>query len=420
MTFKLNSEQSAAVAAMKTFLKDPEAPFFLLSGSAGTGKTFSMKAFVESLKGRVVFTAPTNKATKVLRDTLTTDNYRPECRTIYSLLGLRLEANGEIKELTMPEDPLDLSQYEAIIVDEASMINKTVMNFIRKTSKEFSIKFIFMGDPAQLPPVKEDASEVWKIESKAELLKVERYDNQILDLAVRLREAVNHPAPKIKLESNFDGDEGVWKLGEGEFEAKLLQYAALGRFSTPNNAKALAWRNVTVDKLNKLIRNKIFANPVELWLPEDRIVLLEPAKDLDGETAGTTDDEGTINRVEVEYHPLYPEFKVFRLSLTTDDNRTIVLRVLHPDAQAMYAQRVEDLAAEARLNRKLWGRFWDFKDAFHKARYSYALTVHRSQGSTYETVFVDWRDILINRNRSEAFRCLYVAATRPKKRLMLN
>ena len=64
--------------------------------------------------------------------------------------------------------------------------------------------------------------------------------------------------------------------------------------------------------------------------------------------------------------------------------------------------------------------FWEFKEAFHKLRHAYAITAHRSQGSTYDTAFVDWRDILLNRNRGEAFRCLYVACTRPKRRLFLN
>lgn len=416
-----NLQQGTAIEKMEDFLRDPAARFFLLSGYAGTGKTYCIQHLIPRVRGRMVFTAPTNKATKVIRDTLASQEYKPECRTIYSLLGLRLEANGEIKELAVPEDPLDLSEYKAIVVDEASMINQTLFKFIELTAKQQGIKFIFMGDPAQLPPVKELRSPIWTAaDTVAELTKVMRFDNQILKLATALRQIVDHPAPKINLTADNDGTEGVWRVSEGEFEQRLLDAAEQGRFSKPNCAKAIAWRNVTVDQLNARIRSRIFDNPSQPWLPSDRIIITEPAKDLNDEVVATTDDEATVTRVEETWHPTYGEFKVWRISATTDDNRPIVLYALHESFTAQHARKVEELAAAARLDRKRWGLFWDFKDAFHKVRHGYAITAHRAQGSTYDTAFVDWRDILLNRNRGEAFRCLYVACTRAKYRLILN
>ena len=416
-----NLQQGTAIEKMEDFLRDPAARFFLLSGYAGTGKTYCIQHLIPRVRGRMVFTAPTNKATKVIRDTLASQEYKPECRTIYSLLGLRLEANGEIKELAVPEDPLDLSEYKAIVVDEASMINQTLFKFIELTAKQQGIKFIFMGDPAQLPPVKELRSPIWEAaDTVAELTKVMRFDNQILKLATALRQIVDHPAPKINLTADNDGTEGVWRVSEGECEQRLLDAAEQGRFSKPNCAKAIAWRNVTVDQLNARIRSRIFDNPSQPWLPSDRIIITEPAKDLNDEVVATTDDEATVTRVEETWHPTYGEFKVWRISATTDDNRPIVLYTLHESFTAQHARKVEDLAAAARLDRKRWGLFWDFKDAFHKVRHGYAITAHRAQGSTYDTAFVDWRDILLNRNRGEAFRCLYVACTRAKYRLILN
>lgn len=416
-----NLQQGTAIEKMEDFLRDPATRFFLLSGYAGTGKTYCIQHLIPRVRGRMVFTAPTNKATKVIRDTLASQEYKPECRTIYSLLGLRLEANGEIKELAVPEDPLDLSEYKAIVVDEASMINQTLFKFIELTAKQQGIKFIFMGDPAQLPPVKELRSPIWTAaDTVAELTKVMRFDNQILKLATALRQIVDHPAPKINLTADNDGTEGVWRVSEGEFEQRLLDAAEQGRFSKPNCAKAIAWRNVTVDQLNARIRSRIFDSPSQPWLPSDRIIITEPAKDLNDEVVATTDDEATVTRVEETWHPAYGEFKVWRISATTDDNRPIVLYTLHEAFTAQHARKVEELAAAARLDRKRWGLFWDFKDAFHKVRHGYAITAHRAQGSTYDTAFVDWRDILLNRNRGEAFRCLYVACTRAKYRLILN
>lgn len=415
----LNDEQSAALESILTFLAGPE-QFFVLSGGAGTGKTFCIRELPNRVKGRFIYTAPTNKATKVLRESVTTKEYKPECRTIYSLLGLRLEANGEVKELTAPEDPIDLSQYKAVIVDEGSMVNENLRKFIHQTADTFGVKFIFMGDPAQLPPVGELRSPIWRIKEGAQLTRVMRHDNQILELATRLRAVVDHPAPSCSLRDNHDDVQGVWKLSEKEFTDSLLVGAMEGEFSSPNRAKAIAWRNVTVDRLNALIRNRIFDNPQSPWLPGDRVIFTGPAKDLDDETIATTDDEGTVERVEVEYHAIHGEFKTFRVSIILDDNRPVVARVLHPESQMLYARRVEELSAQARANSRLWRKFWEFKEAFHQLRHAYAITAHRAQGSTYDTVFVDWRDILLNRNRQEAYRCLYVACTRPKRALVLG
>lgn len=418
---ELTLEQGTAIEAMQNFLSSPDKDFFLLAGSAGTGKTYCIKHLVDVVRGRLIFTAPTNKATRVLRETLTSDNYKPECRTIFSLLGLRLEANGMVKELAEPEDPVDLTKYRAIIVDEASMINSNLWRYIESAAEEQHIKFIFMGDPAQLPPVGELCSPVWgKCNAVAELKRVMRHDNAILTLAVALRSQVNHPAPQFKRKTEVVGDEGVWDCPASELEKAMLRYAEAGFFSRPNDAKAIAWRNVTVDALNRKIRSKIFDNTEQPWLPEDRIILMEPAKGLDGQPIAVTDDEGTVTRVEVDWHPEHGNFRIWRLSVMTDDNKSITLHVLHEDSAELFEEHLDRLAMEAKSNPRRWKNFWEFKENFHRIRHAYAITAHRAQGSTYNTVFVDWRDILLNRNRSEAFRCLYVACTRPKKRLYLG
>lgn len=416
---QLNDEQEQAVADMLTFLASGE-KFFLLQGAAGTGKTSTIQALAEKLKGRLVFTAPTNKAVRVLYSTLVRDDYKPDCRTIYSLLGLRLEANGEVKELTAPENPLDLTKFAAVIVDEASMLNEALMRFITGTAETQGVRFIFLGDPAQLPPVKEKASKVWEIERGTSLRRVMRHDNQILALATKLRAMVGHPVPQFKFDSDNAGGEGVWRCGGQEFESRLYDAAAQGKFNRPNGAKAIAWRNVTVAALNRKIRARIFDSPTCMWLPGDRFILTEPAVNLENTVIATTDEEGTVVRVEEDWHPLYGNIKIWLLHVTTDENEPLTLRVVHSDYEILFAHEVAKRAEEARAMPRRWKDFWEFKAAFHQVRHGYAITAHRSQGSTYDTAFVDWRDILINRERGEAFRCLYVACTRARKELYLG
>ena len=421
MTYSLKGEQIAAAEAISTFLADPKKKTFLLEGGAGTGKTYTAQALLDSVKGRVLYTAPTNKATRVLRMTLSREDFKPECRTIYSALGLSMKENGEVKELTAPEDPVDLSAYKLIVLDEGSMVNSQVNTYIKRAQESYGFKLLVMADFAQLPPVGEPFSPLRAVEDKATLTTPRRFENQILRQATAIREAVDKPFMRLSLESDHDDAGGVFRSGEGAYEETLRRFAADGDFSRPDCAKAIAWRNITVDRYNSLIRREIFGSEsAALWLPGDRLSTLGPCLDLDGKKIADTDDEGLVERVDVEYHPEFGNYKTFRITVTTDDNRLIVLRPLHPESVAEHARELENLAQQAKSNKRLWGKFWDLKEAFHTVRHGYATTAHRSQGSTYETSFVDWRDILVNRNLTEARRCLYVAFTRAKYRVYLN
>ena len=151
---QLNSGQQAAIEQIMDWMKSSSS-YFLLSGDAGTGKTFCVQDLLERVKGNIVFTAPTNKATKVLRNTLTSEDYKPVCRTIYSLLGLKLSPDGAVKKLKAPDDPVDLKKIALVVVDEGSMVNKQLTQEIVKAVGNFKLKFLFMGDQNQLPPVGE-------------------------------------------------------------------------------------------------------------------------------------------------------------------------------------------------------------------------------------------------------------------------
>lgn len=420
----LNAAQASALEALVEWLSAPLGqsgdPFRVLKGYAGAGKTFMLRQLPNRVRGRIVWTAPTNKATKCLREALTADDYKPDCRTVYSLLGLRLEANGEVKELSQPEDPVDLSTYLLVVVDEAFMVNKALMAAINAAHNTSGVRFLFVGDPCQLPPVKEDKSPVEALPVIAELTEVMRHDNQILTMATHIRSQIGRAVSQLKLLNDNDGAEGVWRLDRRRFEALILDKAGLGWFSDGTTAKAIAWRNVEVDKLNAVIRAKIFPGVSDPWVVGDRVIFTSPAKGLDDQPMASTDDEGLIQAVAEEPHPLYGEFRCFRLTIMLDTNKLVVARVLHPADAARWAAKKDDLAALAKSNGKLWRNFWDFVEAFHSLRYAYAITAHRAQGSTYENAFVLWSDIMLNRNRPEALRCLYVAATRARKRLVLG
>lgn len=417
----LNDEQRAALTMIQAWHEGGEDPFFVLAGSAGTGKTFLMQQFLREHKGRVVFTAPTNKATKVLARTLKAADYTPECKTIYSLLGLQLAANGEVKVLAVPDEPVDLSRFSLVVVDEGSMINSQLTAIIRKAAADFKTPVLFLGDPAQLPPVGEVESPIWEIKNRAQLYRVMRHDNQILTLAQRLRERVEKPLGSIKIDSDNDGIEGVWRASQIDFECSIVEHAERGDFTRPDFCKVVAWRNATVDSYNALVRKAIWGSEsLRPWLVDDRVIFTAPAKNLEDEIIATTDDEGTVIRAEEAWHPVWQEFKIWNVQVQIDGGQLVTARVLHPECRMVFERKAEEMAAAARADKRKWKSFWEFKEAFHGLRHGYAITAHRAQGSTYDTTFVDWRDVMLNKDRAEAFRCLYVACTRSRKRLVLN
>jgi hypothetical protein len=429
---ELNPEQAEAVEAILHWLSAPWTEnnwAFILSGSAGTGKTFCVRRLPElaSTYRRFVYTAPTNKAVRELRASVSTPKYKPTCRTTYSLLGLRIMPNGEVKELAEPEDPVDLSRVDVVIVDEGSMVNKILLNSLEKAAVDFKLKVLFMGDSAQLPPVGLPTSPIWLLNlppgtQRVALTQVMRYDNQILRLATDLRDQQRNLVPMFRPVEDVaeDGTEGVWRLRGKEFAATIADHARAHSFLHPGHSKVVAWRNVTVDGYNAMIRRVMFDDPPPSALPSERLLFTAPARDLENDPMASTDDEGVVERVAVVQHPLQPEFKVHRYSILLDTGGLVTAFVLHPESLLAYNNRREELAELARLDRWRWKDYWGFTEAFHQVRFAYAITAHRAQGSTYDETFVDCGDILLNGSRKEAFQCLYVACTRPRKRLFLS
>jgi hypothetical protein len=426
VTINLTEEQAIAVDEIEDWFQTASrnTPFYVLRGYAGTGKSFSMTHLAKSGLGRnirpsqICFTAPTNKAVKVLRNYLNGAGLQ-ECttKTIYSLLGLSLQANGEVKELAKPEEPVDLGRYKLIVVDEGSMVNRFLMDAIRDAVADWGVPFLFMGDPAQLPPVGEITSPIWKLEPFSELTTVMRYGDAMLDLATAIRKVVDSPFPSVKIETAPP----VYRLGKADGMNAIVENLEL--FKT-GDAKCVAWRNVKVDEYNLFIRAQIFGRAearANAWLPNDKIVATAMLKDIEDEIFMRTDEEATILEIAEGFHPRYTEFEIWNLLAEDENGRKVTIRTLTPRGRFALNNKLAELSMEAKSGKKYkWREFWQLKEAFNEVRHSYSITSHRSQGSSYRKVWVDLEDIMLNRNRQEAFRSLYVSCTRQREELYVS
>jgi superfamily I DNA/RNA helicase len=109
------------------------------------------------------------------------------------------------------------------------------------------------------------------------------------------------------------------------------------------------------------------------------------------------------------------EWPVWILEVETEEGDYKTLRVLHESGQREFQAKLDGLAKEKR-----WMEFWDLRQRFHNVDYAYSLTVHKSQGSTFQDVFVDLPSMAVNRNIIERNQLCYVAFTRAAKRLFLH
>jgi ATP-dependent exoDNAse (exonuclease V) alpha subunit len=74
-------------------------------------------------------------------------------------------------------------------------------------------------------------------------------------------------------------------------------------------------------------------------------------------------------------------------------------------------------AIQTKGRNKSWIRYYGFIRRYADVSYGYAITAHKSQGSTYNTTFVLDDDINMNFNVVERNRIKYTAYTRASKKL---
>lgn len=206
-TIDLTKEQKKAMIKLYKFIIDNNRHVYGLYGYAGTGKTTSIVEYVSYMVrngyiNSVVMSAPTNKAVNVIKG-----KFRPHLKkiietmfdktlddifnfdeelhfleqeginiqfmTIHKLLMFSTDysISGETIFRRNNKQKSMMSQFELVLVDECSMINiniidyifEDIRNIIKRVTKDVKKvpKVVFTGDPAQLPPVGEDTSSIF-------------------------------------------------------------------------------------------------------------------------------------------------------------------------------------------------------------------------------------------------------------------
>ena len=440
----LTDDQNKAISVLRSFMNSNDR-MFVLHGSAGTGKSFTLTHFINNWCSdlSVSLCGTTNKACRVLSDFAISVNLTVNVCTIHSLMGLVLK-QVEDHTVLKQQGVNSIKDYDLVIVDECSMVNIELFYYISKTIDSTNVKIVFVGDSHQLPPVGEQMSIVFTSNlpsiALTEIVR-QAQGNPIIGLANDIRDAMgSNRTVDIAMHASVNNGTGLAIRNSDKFPKLFKSAFGSDKYLSDSGLfRVVSWTNREVINYNTIIRPIFFGStPESDFVKGERLVTCGPISVVVAykndnavirKIVVPTDTEGTVVDCCRCNHPEYPgsnyevwsiEFKPFlgdkayNVYVPTSEGSEVLKRDLNDIAELAKNSR------EPKLRSMYWSKFWSIKEAFTDLRPIYAYTTHRSQGSSYGTVFVDALDMRRNPNRLEALKCLYVAVTRARKLVIIN
>jgi exodeoxyribonuclease V len=408
--------------------------FYLLTGHAGSGKTYLMQRLTKSMlakKRRIVLSAPTHKAVAVLALKLTEANIKDvPCRTIHSVLSLTPKPRTDRLVFERDRDAEPVTA-DVVVIDECSMVDLELFRHIRRHLPNAFV--LFVGDPAQLPPVGEVESQTFNTTNRSHLTTIVRQaaGNPILEAAGIIRSSQGGSSDWSWLKQTaLESGHGVFLPGEAAQRWMRKAFTSEEFEADPNAFRYLAWTNRRVHRINETIRRWRYGDNIPTpFMPGESALFRAPVVIEDSIVFATNQeakvlaiDKSTLSH-DIKESTGVPKWTasiptwLVRLRDTDGSEKTVHMVAEDSEFQKATA-RIKDEAAEARIR---WMHLHEFQQSFAKLQSIYSLTVHTSQGGTFGSVFIDLPDIRRREqtNLLEAQQMLYVAATRPSKRLVV-
>ncbi len=428
-----------------------------LSGYAGVGKTTVVAHVVRLLFDagvNIVVLAPTHKALSVLSEKL--GDADVETATLQSALALKVKDMPDGQQETEDTgEPGSLKDFELAIVDEASMVSDGM--FATALYKRGRCRILFVGDPAQLPPVDQAKAERGSGQERLQLSPAfgdqvglhwsltevvrQAQENPIIRLATAARNCIERGS-EFSLQTMGrelrEGDDNFLAMQPGG----VLEVARLvaDAISHDQDTRALALDNNTVQAVNAHVHAMVYPGQGDypsgtLLMAQDGFTGWEPSS-VQGlkwlKVPVRNSALLTVVDCSEERHPAEPARGAYKLTLETDGGAMLVCwvaidqRQWQADIGAHFAdyrrlKLQEKMAShgEARALREQASEAsasgWALKARYAPLRYAYAMTVHKSQGSTFDAVVLAWDSFQKSRDVQLRNRLAYVALTRTRK-----
>ncbi|MBQ8885937.1 MAG: AAA family ATPase [Clostridia bacterium] len=411
----LTNDQQNAERMIEEWFFNTENQIFVLSGYAGTGKTFLINRVVQDvlhLKAgkEAVFVTPTGKAASVLVKRGT------PAGTLHSLIytlnedDFDVDENGEIIERQtlsfVKKEKID-EKIRLIVVDEASMIGEDVLRDLLS----FGVKCLFSGDSAQLPPVNGNSRLLENPDYALTEIVRQAADNPIVKIATLAREG--KPIPY----GNYD--DKVCVIGRHALTKEDRKRIFL------KADQIICGTNRTRNALNSEIR-RYREIPEEALLPVDGEKVICTLNDRER----PLDKEGKfflVNGVIGRAENVSEGFDMLgQMDFTADflDRSVRVpfdLGIFYEGQYAHYygdrAVRLVDGSVVHERNYALLRRLKAVDDEpICRFEFAYAITCHKAQGSEFDFVVVFDESWAFGEEKS---RWLYTAITRARERLLI-
>lgn len=399
-------QQSHALDAVARWYREKASPFFYVGGFAGTGKTTLAKHFAAGVNGKVFFASYTGKAASVMRAkgcwgarTIHSLIYKPREKGVQRLLDLEDElkrlldeigGNGTTSQIQRLKEEIaaekahvkqphfelnldsELADAALLVIDEGSMVGGQMVDDLFY----FRVPILFLGDPAQLPPVKA-AGFFTRNEPDYCLTEIHRQalDNPIIRMSMDVREGRSlHYGPY--------GDSSVITIDEFRDRRRELC----------DGAQVIVGKNETRKRANLRAREERGLGKKNGVFPEagDRLVCLKNNRDI-GLWNGTIWDVLTAaDRPEDGVEWRY-------MNIRGEDGLELVVDVFDAPFKGLDIPH------------------WLRREA-EEFDFGYALTCHKSQGSQWDDV------VLIDESRcfrQDAAKWLYTGVTRAARKVTI-
>lgn len=468
--YEFTNDQKIAIDNILDFIATPFNPtkyIVGLTGAGGTGKTFITNYIITHCKysnSVIKCTSPTHKACRVFSQALGGKNVD----TIQSTFGLRLDLRLEDFNPNNPQfNPMaapKLEDVRLLLVDEASMLPAKLVTFICNKCKELEIKIIFIGDAFQLAPVNEHKSiafeRCYKVYALKEVVR-QAADNPISELLQLLRYDIENKTYKfLEYISKNRGITDYNENGEGFSICNPLSFKQLIDMSFSNELytknidmyRIIGYTNNCVSGWNNYIRNTIIKDSDKnIITKNDLIMSYETIVDEFMSPIIHNSEEYIINDI-VDFVDDKYNFKGFlvKFQLIHGGKITRPLFIIdHRDKYTIikYHQTITNLIKNAKsatggTRVSKWKAYYDFKKKYLLATniidksgksiynrdidYGFSITAHKSQGSTYDSVFVDLNNMVFDKfnqpysDQDDLLRRIYVSCSRARKELIIN
>ncbi len=371
----------------------------VITGGPGTGKTTIIKTIIQIYKlqkMKVVLSAPTGRAAKRMQETT-----GEEAKTIHRLLEIgKIEEDRKIVEYDVA--PIDA---DIIIVDEMSMVDVYIMNYLIKAIYLGS-KLILVGDENQLPSV--GAGKVLKdiiASEKIPFISLDKIFRQAAQSQIVLNAHRVNKGEKFieKEEKALDTKEDFFYIKENSPEKIMYQVVTLSKDRLKKYGDYDFFKNIQVltptkkgmlgtRELNKQLQSCL--NPaVEgksekqygevIYREGDRVMQIKNNYDIYWEKRSGEHHESGVGVFNGEIG-----------SVQKIDEEAKQIKILFDDEKIV------------------WYGYGDLDQIEH----AYCITIHKSQGSEFDVVILvvpRAYQMLLTRN------LLYTGLTRAKKLLVV-